>query len=343
MDVDLGFADKPEDAGWLVNRYFPSKLGGLPAWLELKELPTTTQLQCKKCQAQKAFLCQLYADYEDDFNFHRTVYVFMCRNADCQQANRADNFTVLRSQLPRSNKFYSEEEPSDDVLLPAIESPRKLCAACGCLAPHSCSRCKIISYCCAAHQRAHWPQHKPDCGTTKVSTTCRPLPDLVFAEYEINMEHNLEEDDTHEKDEQARMSEFIALSEAGKTGELSDVPENELEKYFDGASSQEDKVFQQFKKQTAAKPDQIVRYERGGQPLWIANTKDTIEAQLQAIPNCSKCDGPRQFEFQIMPQVLSLLGDSVLDWGVLAVYTCARSCRIEGYVEEYLVKQDIVA
>jgi len=90
MEVDLGFAEEPSNAAWLSNRYFPSKLGGKPAWLELEELPTTTQLQCKKCQAQKAFLCQLYAAYEDEFNFHRSIYVFVCRNADCQQANNAE-------------------------------------------------------------------------------------------------------------------------------------------------------------------------------------------------------------------------------------------------------------
>lgn len=90
MEVDLGFAEEPENVAWLTNRYYPSKLGGHPAWLELEKLPETSQLQCKKCQAPQAFLCQLYAAYEDEFNFHRTIYVFVCRNADCQKPNNAE-------------------------------------------------------------------------------------------------------------------------------------------------------------------------------------------------------------------------------------------------------------
>lgn len=47
-----------------------------------------------------------------------------------------------------------------------------------------------------------------------------------------------------------------------------------------------------------------------------------------------------------MPQLLSYLkadrlGRSV-DWGVLAVFTCAKSCgRGTGYTEEFVWKQDV--
>lgn len=90
MDFDLGFAEEPNNAAWLSNRYFPSKLGGQPAWLELEALPSVAQLQCKQCHSQKAFLCQLYAAFEDEYNFHRSIYVFLCRNAECQQMNKAE-------------------------------------------------------------------------------------------------------------------------------------------------------------------------------------------------------------------------------------------------------------
>ena len=44
---------------------------------------------------------------------------------------------------------------------------------------------------------------------------------------------------------------------------------------------------------------------------------------------------------QVLPQLLLHLevdqeaGDSP-DWGVIAVYTCSRSCRKEGYAEEFV-------
>lgn len=49
---------------------------------------------------------------------------------------------------------------------------------------------------------------------------------------------------------------------------------------------------------------------------------------------------------QVMPQLLNYLkadrlGRSV-DWGVLAIFTCAESCELGiGYTEEFVWKQDI--
>ncbi|XP_017045341.1 programmed cell death protein 2 [Drosophila ficusphila] len=343
MEIDLGFAEKNDNAAWLSNRYFPSKLGGQPAWLELDSLPSTSQLQCRKCLAPKSFLAQLYAPFDDDFNFHRSIYLFLCRNANCQEAQSASNFTVLRSQLPRKNKFFSEEDPSElGDPLPAIPSSKKLCVACGCHAPHTCSKCKAIHYCSSEHQRAHWPQHKPNCGAT-TGSHAKPLNHIVFPEFEIVMDSNPVEPGEDDKDEDARLAEFKELEANGKTGDLSNVSESEMDKYFADTAAADDKTFRLFKKQTAAEPDQIVRYKRGGQPLWITNIAKTVEDQLKELPNCPLCGGARQFEFQIMPQVLTLLEDENLDWGVLAVYTCAKSCPIEGYAEELLIKQDIVA
>ncbi|XP_030368988.1 programmed cell death protein 2 [Scaptodrosophila lebanonensis] len=349
MDIDLGFAEKARSTAWLSNRYFPSKLGGRPAWLELEDLPGISTLLCNKCRAPKSFLCQLYAPYDDIFNFHRTIYVFVCRNADCQEANKANNITALRAQLPRKNKFYSEEEPSEDgEPLPAIQCLKKLCAACGCYAPHTCSRCKSINYCSSAHQRAHWSQHKPDCGTiTTISGSQSQLEDIVFPEYEIVMDSNPTDgkNESNEEDgeqERARLAEFEDLAASGKTGELKDVSEAELDKYFGSSAAVDDKTFRIFKMEIAAEPEQIVRYKRGGTPLWIANTTGTVDSQLQSVPNCSQCGGPRQFEFQIMPQTLVILKDDRLDWGVIAIYTCTTSCDIKGYVEEHVIKQDIV-
>jgi pre-rRNA-processing protein TSR4 len=56
----------------------------------------------------------------------------------------------------------------------------------------------------------------------------------------------------------------------------------------------------------------------------------------RASPPCPRCGGPRLFEFQILPQLIGLLpglpvdaaGDAGLDFGVIAVYTCARSCSL---------------
>ncbi|KAJ8963929.1 hypothetical protein NQ314_005258 [Rhamnusium bicolor] len=72
-------------------------------------------------------------------------------------------------------------------------------------------------------------------------------------------------------------------------------------------------------------------------PLWIAR-----EPVPDNIPNCDYCGGPRRFEFQIMPQLLSILKENDLDWGVIAVYTCLDSCVADNsYKEEFVFKQDV--
>jgi len=71
-----------------------------------------------------------------------------------------------------------------------------------------------------------------------------------------------------------------------------------------------------------------------GAPLWIASSHRPAAAP--DVPPCGRCGAPRAFEFQIMPQALSYLlpagagstakDDATLDFGVVAVYTCTRSC-----------------
>lgn len=54
----LGFADEQE--GWLLtNRFFPSKIGGRPAWLELENIPDPKELLCDYCNEPCVFLCQV--------------------------------------------------------------------------------------------------------------------------------------------------------------------------------------------------------------------------------------------------------------------------------------------
>lgn len=57
-DIDLGFAEECEP--WLLtNTYFPSKIGGRPAWLDLDNLPKPDEMKCLKCSESLVFLCQV--------------------------------------------------------------------------------------------------------------------------------------------------------------------------------------------------------------------------------------------------------------------------------------------
>lgn len=83
------------------------------------------------------------------------------------------------------------------------------------------------------------------------------------------------------------------------------------------------------------------RYHRDGQPLFVSS-----KHQPENIPKCKECGGSRQFEFQIMPQLLNHLKvtDNIdcLDWGIIAIYTCKNACLPNSkYVEEFIWKQDV--
>lgn len=60
--IQLGFAE--EQDGWLLtSRFFPSKIGGTPAWLDLQNLPEAKELLCDYCNEPCIFLCQVCKIY----------------------------------------------------------------------------------------------------------------------------------------------------------------------------------------------------------------------------------------------------------------------------------------
>ncbi|XP_019807394.1 programmed cell death protein 2 isoform X2 [Tursiops truncatus] len=132
-----------------------------------------------------------------------------------------------------------------------------------------------------------------------------------------------------------RLGHKQACTQEGET------PEEELDSMAKH-ESREDRIFQKFKTKISSEPEQILRYGRGIAPIWISGENIPQEKD---IPDCP-CGAKRIFEFQVMPHLLNhlkadRLGRSV-DWGVLAVFTCAESCGLgTGYTEEFVWKQDV--
>ena len=57
--VGLGFAEKPPHPAALNRLYFPSKLGGSPAWLDPLKLPSGDASRCGVCGDPLAFVLQV--------------------------------------------------------------------------------------------------------------------------------------------------------------------------------------------------------------------------------------------------------------------------------------------
>ncbi|KAF7385796.1 hypothetical protein HZH66_011638 [Vespula vulgaris] len=315
MPVDLGFVEKCEP--WrLESRFFPSKVGGRPAWLNLKNIPRKEDLECEYCRRPCIFLCQIYAPYEEDNDaFHRTLF----------------------------NPFYPSEPPVEEENWKtdiSIDTWCKTCCVCGIAAPNHCSKCKIVNYCCRDHQIYDWKQyHKHNCGNNvNISNS------FLFPEYElvIETEENTNEDDEDCSEvEEKEMAKYKSMTQLKETGFFQ--TEKDTEDLSKMANADEDEVFALFRTRIEQNPEQVLRYERNGQILYISgNTK------IKDVPKCSLCGTERQFEFQIMPQLLNFFNykDVInsIDWGILVIFTCKKSCMPkEEYAMEYIWKQDILS
>lgn len=346
--VQLGFVEEAE-AWRLRNTQFPSKVGGKPAWLSLDKLPGLEEFSCERCGQPCVFLLQVYAPIPDKADcFHRTVFIFCCRNGACYSPNDRRSFKVFRSQLPRRNDFYSydpppDEEPPDSVEGKGLGNPFgvELCRICGCLGLKICSQCHIARYCSKDHQVMDWKAgHKKSCSedgksdAAGFSTFLFPENELVVEPEELQSATDPELEPDMERTAQQR----ININVPSIASDCLD--EKELEAMAK-SESEEDRVFQNFKQHIAIEPEQVLRYCRGGTPLWVS-AKNV--AQQESIPHCV-CGAERLFEFQVMPQLLNHLNvdtlDTSIDWGTLAVYTCSENCSTGNkYATEFLWKQD---
>ncbi|XP_008187026.1 programmed cell death protein 2 [Acyrthosiphon pisum] len=331
MSVMLGTIDEHSttESFSLTSRFFPSKVGGKPAWLDLKHIPEASELACLKCNIPLVFLCQLYAPIDEpEFRgscFHRTLYVFYCN--ECKGGR---TFAVFRSQLRKKNDYYSGEpaEPNDPDITPDMWGI-KLCKVCGCK-----STVEYENIYCSLH-------HK----NIDLNKELRDKFIVVLPEHIINEESdegsenaslNSEDDDSDysENSDEAQIPK-------GSLQDMDGLDEALLEMAYGG--DKDDEYFEKFKKSISSVPEQIIRYNRLESPLWIC-TKRIPEAH--DIPSCQYCGKQRSFEFQVMPQMLYYLKlpesstKESFNFGILAVYTCPASCEAgQKYKKEFLWEQ----
>ncbi|CAM6096376.1 unnamed protein product [Calypogeia fissa] len=363
-----GFVQRPEKPWTILRQYFPSKVGGCPAWLDPLNLPKGEHMLCGICDKPLQFLLQVYASSpeDEDYAFHRILFVFICPSLACLQQDelqqrkkgkRLRSVKVFRCQLPRDNPFYSSNPLDPEVIEPPLSDGAPLCSWCGTWKGDKiCGGCKQTRYCSQGHQLDHWRgDHAPYCrraqeklkrvssnaveGPTFPSSDAETpgvaFPSNLWPEFELIVDEGEEDDLDDNLDSRTGagrlLADYESLRRQGRDFSARDVQGVE-------ESSAEEQQWALFQTKVSKSPEQVLWYLRSSdaKPLW---PKLDGQPKPSDIPVCSLCGSERNFEFQILPQLLYFFGiqdnpDS-LDWGTIAAYSCRQSCKIEGYCEEF--------
>lgn len=289
------------------------------------------------------------------------LFVFMCKNGICFLPHNGVEprpFRVFRSQLPKENPYYSSEPPSEseDITEQAMmelfrsgKAPTagliaNLCPVCGCPGTKCCVNCNKAYYCSKEHQIIHWEQnHKSHCPNYDYLAEMFQSNPFLLPEFSLASE-TLDRDDADTIEVYSSDDEFG--SEVVEDPEVSSADKEEFEALEEVSrkETKENRFFNRFKEILRKEPDQVVRFDRGGVPLWATPTPTFP-------PPCVKCGGKRIFEFQITPQLLSHLkldkvGEASPDFATVYIFTCENSCPLgfpgsrdntptETYVEEF--------
>lgn len=326
----LGFIEDAEPTS-LMRHQFPSKIGGRPAWLDPQHLPSSTELTCGVSGRPLDFLLQVYAtppalDHIPEA-FHRTIFLFVSPQGD--QLHKRGAVKAYRSQLPRHNDYY-EPEPT----------------ACGSASSFPLQAKLLEGQSKSPEDR--WQVAQTEAAAAMKQPIVGPPPPSMYPQMElvVEPEHRYnDEDDTVTDAQTERLLREYREQESSQGALTTDDLPPEVISALEQNSTADTRQFANFAAAVAAAPEQVLRYcfEPEAVPLWPS--PDGVPSSLD-IPECSLCGSPRQFEFQVLPQLLNYLdidaeaADSA-DWGVIAVYSCSRSCHVEGYAEEFAWVQPI--
>lgn len=336
--VILGFAEECTEET-LQPANFASKAGGLPIWLYRSAESVPAAPRCNICKQRQRFLVQVYApleppDVAHTDAFHRVLYVCVCENTTCLQSG--GGVSVLRGQLPRSNAWY-DYDGGEAVEVGGMNT----CALCGFRGEKRCSACKSAWYCSKTCQKEDWRAgHKKNCATgefKKEEEEGRQRWRWREVEIETEEHPTPPSSDDESDDESGDEVEVEGKERKGIGGTMQDADADELPEDLFRGERKKDERFERFERVVSVAKSQVIRYERGGEPLELSDYVDKVR-------NCERCGGERVFEMQVMPQlgcyvladdearmsigqVAKKLRDEA-EWGSILVYCCKESCDV---------------
>lgn len=118
--------------------------------------------------------------------------------------------------------------------------------------------------------------------------------DLVTEREEMPLSNGTEKEEDNEARRMKEYEEFQEKQKGKESDDLANVPDEEFDKY--AGQIDDDKDFNRFKKRINYDPNQVIRFDRGGVPLWITSKNQHNDND---VPACDMCQSPRIFEFQV--------------------------------------------
>ncbi|XP_055674517.1 programmed cell death protein 2-like isoform X2 [Falco peregrinus] len=367
--VLLGLRDAamvgPCRGGGLPPAWATSKLGGSADWVPRVR---AGRPRCGLCGGELALLVQVYCPLAGS-PCHRAASVFACAGTGCRGA--PGGWTVLRAQSlvayldnalfafpsqKQESNFAAKDwcdEADDWGVCDGAESPA--CASLQLLGLNEAVSSSVSREADCASQfqqlrlseavdgsgslNAHSPVSE---GTVTATSSSAPVfkPFYISVVDEedysgfIDTDHADELWKEYQQREGVNLQQLMSESYAG---------EGDTEKYEKSEVKSRDPTFHKFMKRISVCPEQILRYSRGGQPLFITCPPANIS---EGIPACSNCGSKRVFEFQLMPALVSMLqsdSDLSVEFGTAIVYTCERSCWPTNHqtpLEEFVFVQE---
>ncbi|KAL0582630.1 hypothetical protein ABG067_007397 [Albugo candida] len=296
--VELGFALSDstvnkvcfQDNNW--SEWDGGKVGGTPNWLHPHANPKDKHI-CNSCKTPLTFILQIYCPLDTEIDaFHRTLYMFFCRQRACNSTTR---FKVFRSQLPRDNPFYTLDSTPSEPLQP--------------------------------HPTDYIPTQSEI--TNNTSDMLFPHCDIVIdSEHDRNIALDAKELNLLETYQKNRLENNDKNDPLFNDTDI-DITQTELKQLLGDDGTPEDEQYVRFLTRIAIAKSQILRYSRWNNTdiLWV-HSKGIVN-DFNIIPSCSNCGSPRKFEFQILPQLLYYLQVDAehWEWGTLVVFTCVKSCQ----------------
>ncbi|KAI8394192.1 programmed cell death protein 2 [Radiomyces spectabilis] len=375
---------------------YTTKLGGKPIWLQPDQPPSSSICRCDICHEWMYLVFQGYVPLPKSA-FHRVLYLWICNRRSCMR--KPGSFKVLRSHLVdpqylKAQRKKEEEKRKQEAKkleqqqkaanmfgagqgfqlgdlwgadkgfssskpfgTPTFGAPKKQdIKETSTAEPTLAERLSQLHLQDTPSTTSAVPATVPTIDDP-VDASLLPKFDaqyLYIAEENLNQYENLGMDVQKYKkylDMEAELLEMDQLASEG--GEVWVGEAYEKQQLPRGV----DKQFKRFMERIECEPSQCARYDWGGAPL-------LYHQQDIAAGKCKSCGGRRTFEFQLMPNVLSLLPTAEyaarntneptpaqnkkalldswnvgMEFGTVLVFVCERDCHpgdIEqvSYVEE---------